>query len=78
MKNIQTYKLSLRSSPEPSETEFITKVEQATGAGKGPDLIHGSDVLLAVLASDGYLEPVPEDVQSLIRKYMLENYPSML
>jgi len=73
--NIQ---IKLTIFPELSEAEFITKVEQATGAGKGPDLIHGSDVLLAVLASDGYLEPVPDDVQSLIKKYMLENYPSML
>ena len=64
--------------PELSEAEFITKVEQATDAGQGPDLIHGSDVLLAVLASDGYLEPVPDDVLSVIKEYMLESYLPML
>ncbi len=64
--------------PELSEAEFITKVEHATEAGKGPDLIHGSDVLLAVLAFDGYLEPVPDDVLSVIKQYIPESYISML
>jgi len=64
--------------PELSEAEFIVKVEQATEAGQGPDLIHGSDVLLAVLASDGYLESVPEDVMSVIKEYILENYIELL
>jgi len=64
--------------PELSEAEFILKIEQATEAGQGPDIIVGNDVIAPVLAYDGFLEPVPEEVLKEVKSALLPSYDGLL
>ena len=56
--------------PELSEPEFIAKVEKATQAGRGPDIIHTSDCDAVTMAYNGDFAVIPDEIQALIRQYL--------
>ncbi|MEM2154118.1 MAG: ABC transporter substrate-binding protein [Nitrososphaeria archaeon] len=57
-----------------SSLEFTLKVEQATTAGQGPDIIHNEDYAMASLIYDGYGEVMPPELQELAKKYVHPKY----
>jgi len=54
--------------------EFTLKVEQATAAGQGPDIIHNEDYAQASLIYDGFGTELPPELQDLAKKYVHPRY----
>jgi|GEM_PF-1964269 len=55
--------------PELSEPEFIAKVEEATKAGRGPDIIHTSDIDAVTMAYNGDFAVLPDEIVALVKQY---------
>jgi|YelNatPaOPRAMG01_1025707.scaffolds.fasta_scaffold10188_9 ABC-type glycerol-3-phosphate transport system substrate-binding protein len=60
--------------PGLNNLEFALKVEQATMAGQGPDIIQLDDYGMPSLLYDGYGEVLPPELQDLVKKYVHPNY----
>ena len=71
-------KIEFTVMPELSEPEFIAKVEQATEAGTGPDIIHTSDNDAVTLAYDGYFAEAPEAIRKIVDYYVLPPFNEIL
>jgi len=63
---------------ELSNLEFVYKVEQATQAGSGPDIIMLDEPYMAVLAYDGYLAEVPQYLQQIVNDLIVKPFDTVL
>uniref|UniRef100_A0A7C2VHL9 Extracellular solute-binding protein n=1 Tax=Ignisphaera aggregans TaxID=334771 RepID=A0A7C2VHL9_9CREN len=59
---------------ELSTVEFTMKVEQMTDAGQGPDIVMIDELSLADLAYDGYLAELPDYLQEIVKKNIVEPF----
>jgi ABC-type glycerol-3-phosphate transport system substrate-binding protein len=67
-------KVNHEQFPGLSETEFIIKVVNAAKFGKGPDIVEGNGLIVSDLAYQGFIQPIPSDLDRKLQAALLPAY----